>query len=285
MKNRLIINLLLLSLVIALATVAWVRPGQVDLEPALITSLEIDSINRITIERQSGDTVTLTRSNNLWTMTRPISAPALLGKIERLLKISQIKPPISHPLDESKHKLYGLERPIARIQFDEQTLVMGNTESIHARRYVSDGKQLYLLDDTFLHHLTAPVTDFIDTRLLADGVQITAIQTSTINLQQNKNNVWHDALNPTDDLSPDAVQMLLDEWRFARAINVQTEWAESPSESIKISFTNKPAMLFELILKNDNVLLVSPDKKISYQFSARKYKKMTTLPSVEKPNA
>lgn len=285
MKKRLILNLLLVLLVTALGLVAWLKPGQEEAQTVRLTTLDLAAINSISIEREQAETIQLRREKNQWLITKPITALALAGKIERLIKISQITPPVRYPLESAPLKELGLKPPLARIQFNEQALSIGGTESVHFRRYVSDDTQLYLLDDTFLHHLTAPLSAFIDTRLLPDGAQITSLQTPTIKLQKNKDNSWQNSQQPAEKLSADAVQILFDEWRFARAISVSTQWENALGEKISLTLSNDKTLTFTLLRQANDVLLISNDKKLAYTLSADKYQKMTTLTPIADSDA
>lgn len=285
MKSRLILNLLLALLLIALGIVVWLKPGHEDIKTSSIVGLNIEAIHTIKIERENANNIELKRIKNQWQLTQPIKVPALAGKIERLLKISQIKPLATYPLEKSSLGQFNLDTPTVRLSFNNKTLNIGNTESVQSRRYVSNNTQLFLLDDTFLHHLTAPVNAYIDTLLLPNGIQISGLQTPEISLKRQEDNTWQHTQSPTDELSSDAVQMLLDEWRFARAINVSTQFVNTNTEQITLSLNNHQKLKFNLIRQKDNVLLISSDKKLAYLFSNTKYKKMTTLPTLDEPDA
>lgn len=285
MKNRLIINLILAVFIIALGLIAWLKPGQEEINDSNITGLNVEAIHSIKIKQEHADTIELKRIKNQWELSQPINARALSGKIERLLKISQIKPFVTYPLENASLGQFGLETPVVTLTFNNKTLKIGHTESVQARRYVSNETQLFLLDDTFLHHLTAPVNAYIDTRLLPDGIQIIGLKTPQINLQRQQDNTWQNTQSPTQVLSSDAVQMLLDEWRFARAIDVSTQFAKTSSDQVIISLSNQQKLKFNLIKQKEDVLLISIDKKLAYRFSDTKYKKMTTLPTLDNPDA
>lgn len=285
MRNRLIINLLLTALVIALGLVAWLKPGQQSVQVTTVIALDINAINSLRIERKDNESITLKRHHQQWLITQPFNAPALNGKIERLLKISQIKPPVRYPLNQQKLARFGLNTPAASITFNDKTLSLGNTESVNSRRYASNGKQLYLLDDTFLHHLTAPVDAYINSRLLADNVQITGLQTPHIHLQQNDGYIWKNQRTPAIELSSDSVQMLLDEWRFARAITVHHQPKRANESNVIINFNKQPAVAFTLIDNDDDITLIAIKSGLAYTFSKAKYKKMTTLPKLDENDA
>ena len=277
MKKRLLINLALLVLLLTLVGIIWLKPGQEASPQQRLVNIDIKAINSICIERLQADTVELTRHQQYWTLTAPIKVNALAGKVERLLKISQIIPPVSYPLDKASMQRFGLQAPIARISFNDMELLIGKTENVNLRRYVSAGNQLFLVDDTFLHHLTAPLSAYIDNRLLPDNVQITALTTPSIQLQQANDHSWHNSLKPKQELSADAVQMLFDEWRFARAISVKTIVDHKQGETISLQFNKQESMHFSLIKKADTVLLINNDKQLAYSFSTEKYQQMTHL--------
>jgi len=240
-------------------------------------NLDIKAINSIRIERSPTDIIDLKKHQQHWIITSPIEANALAGKVERLLKISQIEPPTSYPLDLPSMQRFGLQPPVIRMSFNNIEVLIGKTENVNARRYVSTINQLFLLDDTFLHHLTAPLSSYIDNRLLPDDVQITALKTPAIHLQQSKDHSWRNSLKPKQVLPADAVQILFDEWRFARAISVNTTMNEESGESITLQFNNQPSLHFTLIKKPNTVLLINNDKQLAYSFSPEKYQQMTTL--------
>ena len=285
MRNRLIINVLLALIVIALGLTVWLKPGQKIDDKTNITQLDIEAINHIHIERKNAEAIELQLIENQWRLTQPIKALALAGKIERLLKMSQITPPSTYPLDTASNERFGLSAPMAILTFNKTTLTIGKTESVHSRRYVSNNKHLFLLDDTFLHHLTAPVNAFIDTRLLPDNIQITGLKATSIHLIQNDDNTWQNTFKPSAELSSDAVQMLLDEWRFARAIKVSHSSNQATTSTIVISFSNHPTMTFNLFEQKDRVMLISTDTQIGYTLSREKYQKMISLPTLQDDDA
>jgi len=283
-KKRLLINLCLVLLITSLGLIAWLKPGQEITPETRITSLDISVIDSILIERKNKENLVLKRKNQVWHITQPFNAPALPGKIERLLKISQIKPPITYPLDESLLEQFGLRTPPAQLYFNNETLSIGKTESVNQRRYTRNGEQLFLLDDTFLHHLTAPAEAYIDTRLFSENAQITGLQTPEIELQRNSDNIWNDTKKPSNSLAPDAVNMLLDEWRFARAIHVEHRPEEVKGEAITLLFNNK-AIHFKLLRQAGTITLISTDSNLAYTLSSDKYKRMITLPVLDNNDA
>ncbi|PCI19411.1 MAG: hypothetical protein COB62_05650 [Piscirickettsiaceae bacterium] len=283
MNKRILINSLLALFVCALALVVWFKPGQQTDNINRLTALDPSSINKIIIERKSAGSIELSRHDNQWHITQPIPALALPGKIERLLKISQIKGLAEYPLDDSQLSNLGLKEPVAKITYNNVQLLIGGTEPVQTRRYVANANKLFLVDDTFIHHLTAPVEAYIDTRLIADNTQIIELKTPEMHLLRNPDNTWKDASQPSLSLSSDAVQTLLDEWRFARAIRVKVNKKISSNANVFISLNNGKILSFELFKEQQQRVLTSTKTALSYYFSDDKYKKMTQLP--DQPDA
>lgn len=285
MKSRLITNLLLAALLITLGLVAWLTSGQENEEQTRVTSLDISAIDSIVIEHRNSENISLNLINQKWKITKPFNAPALSGKIAHLLKISQIAPPVIYPLVPSLLTQFGLAKPVARISFNGETLSIGGIETINSRRYVTSNEQLFLLDDTFLHHLTAQPNAYIDTRLLPDNTQIVELQTPQIHLKRNQENIWATVSQTPLELSSDAVQMLLDEWRFARAIHVNYQPKQDTGQVVTITLANNQKINFKFIQQKDDAILMSPGSQLAYTFSREKYKKMNTLPKLDNSDA
>ena len=277
MKKRLIINLVLFIVLLALAALVWLKPEQKTTQQPRLVDLDINAINLIHIERAGAKPIKLTKHPQGWRLSAPIDAKALAGKVERLLKISQIKPAIHYPLERDALARFGLQTPVASIYFNDINVLIGKTENVNSRRYATVGKQLFLLDDTFLPHLTAPLSAYIDNRLLPDDVQIISLQTPSLQLQQAADHSWHNVLNPGKTLSADAVQTLFDEWRFARAISVNKHLVTELGDTVSLQLSNQQRLTFQRIEKNNSVLLINPDTQLSYSFSPEKYKQMTSL--------
>lgn len=283
MKSRLIINAILVVLLIVLGVIIALKPNSKNTAPSALVAINSHDIKTISIKRKDNDSLHFSLENGHWVIDQPIQAPALLGKIERLLKIAQIKPPVSYPLKGISLENFGLLDPKVSLQFNSSSLNIGLSESVHSRRYVSDHQQLYLLDDTFLHHLTAPLSAYIDTRLFPNNIQIARLQTPLLDLQQKPDHSWVNKQAPTDELSADPIQILFDEWRFARAIKVIPQLKEVTGKPIIITLSNQKRLEFTLIQGEKNMTLISSKNKLAYTFSRHKYRKMTTL-TVLNPN-
>jgi len=279
MNKRLIINLLLIAFLCGLALIVWLKPGQQQETSIKLTNIEPVDIHTISIQRKNNDNIAISLDSEGWKITSPIQAPALPSKVERLLKISQIKVTTNYPLESQSLERFNLIQPTIKVSFNNTVLSIGNTEPVQHRRYVANTTSLFLVDDTFTHHLAAPISDYIDTRLFSDDIQITELKTPTLHLRRQPDNTWQThPIYSRESLSADAVQTLLDEWRFARAIKVSPEKTTHGTTDIIVTLNNGNQHIFTLTKATNNVILTAADSQLNYYFSADKYKRMTNLP-------
>jgi len=280
MNKRLVINVLLIAFLCGLALIVWLKPGQQQEPPIKLTNIQPTAIHTISIQRKNADHIVMSLDGDQWKITSPIQAPALPSKIERLLKISQIKISTHYPIDNQSLEKFNLTQPNTKVSFNDTVLSIGNTEPVQHRRYVANTTSLFLVDDTFTHHLTAPISQYIDTRLFFDDVQITELKTPTLHLRRQPDNTWQThPVNTQTPLSSDTVQTLLDEWRFARAINVNPKKIVHSKPDIVVTLNNGNQHIFTLTKTSNGVTLTATDNQLNYHFSAEKYKSMTELTS------
>ena len=284
MNKRVLTNIVLAVFVCGLAAFAWLQPGLQPDEATRLTPLDSSAIKRIVIERKNADTLELAKIKNQWQIISPIQALVLPGKVERLLKISQIKALAEYPLDNALLHSAGLLDAKTYVTYNNSLLTIGGTEPVQSRRYVANSDTLFLVDDTFIHHLTAPINAYIDTRLFADNVQINELKTPELHIRRQQDNTWQTvpSIRQTTDLSADAVQILLDEWRFARAIRISINKTDL-TPSVIITLDNGKRISFTLTKQPNGVSLTPESSSLNYHFSEDKYKKMTTL--ADQPDA
>ena len=278
MNKRLVINLLLITFLCGLVLIVWLKPGQQQEKPIKLTNIELSAIHTISIQRKNNDNIVIALENGRWNITSPIQAPGLTSRIERLLKISQINVTTHYPIENQPLEKFNLAQPNTKVNFNDTVLSIGNTEPVQQRRYVANTTSLFLVDDTFTHHLNAPLSQYIDTQLFSDDIQIKELKTPTIHLRRQPDNTWQTyPVNSIEPLSADAVQTLLDEWRFARAINVNFKKTVRKKPDVIVTLNNGDKYTYILSKTPNGVTLTATDSQLNYHLSAEKYKNMTEL--------
>jgi ribosomal protein S11 len=281
MNKRLVINVLLIAFLCGLALIVWLKPGQQQETAIKLTNIDPSAIHTISIQRKNADSIVMSLVGDQWKITSPIQALALPSKVERLLKISQINVTTEYPLESQSLERFNLIQPNIKVSFNNTMLSIGNTEPVQHRRYVANTTSLFLVDDTFTHHLTAPINQYIDTRLFSDDIQIKELKTPTMHLRREQDNTWQThPISSKEPLSADAVQTLLDEWRFARAIKVNSKKTGHSKPDVIVTLNNGNQYIFTLTKTANNVILTATDSQLNYHLSADKYKRMTNFTSL-----
>lgn len=172
MRDRWLVNLLLLTLVIALvALVRWELAQE--RRVATLTGLLPGRVREISLERPDRPAIRLVRETDDWTMKTPYEVPADAARIGKLVGIAATPVHRSLPKSAGAERL-GLTADSPRLTLNGVVLSFGGTDPITHRRYVAIGEQVHLIGDGFQHHLIASAHDYVDRRLLPAGFRADA---------------------------------------------------------------------------------------------------------------
>ena len=169
MRNRWLVNLLLLILVTAL--VALMR-RELDQEGrvAVLTDLLPESITEIRIERGDEQAIHLIQRVEGWYMEEPYRQPADAGRIGELVGIAATGVHRSLPGGTDAGRL-GVRSDGLRLTLNGLVLRFGDVDPIAQHRYVAIGDQVHLIGDGYHHHLIESAEAFIDRKLLPSDFQ------------------------------------------------------------------------------------------------------------------
>jgi len=167
MRNRWLVNLLLLILVIALGTLMR-RELEQESRIDVLTDLLPESIREISIERPEQPVIRLVQGADGWRMEAPYRVPADAERIGKLTRIASTQVYRSLPKSAGAERL-GLNRDSPRLTLNGLVLSFGDVDPIGKNRYVAIGDQVHLIGDGFYHHLSANPEGYVDRTLLPAG--------------------------------------------------------------------------------------------------------------------
>ncbi len=170
MRARWTLNLFLLILVAGLgwAMLGDLREGR---ETTRLTGMDPARIEGVELIRPGRDTVKLERvMDGGWRLTAPYGIAADAERVGRLIDVVRATVVRSFPAEGVDLDRLGLEPDPVRVSLGGQTLRFGGTEPIDGLRYVGSGDLVHLTNDIYYHLLTAPASDYVDARLLPDGL-------------------------------------------------------------------------------------------------------------------
>jgi hypothetical protein len=274
MKSSYLTNLILLAIVLALLWLS--QREESDTQPAAqLSTLTVDAVNQIQIERPGKPAITLQKQQQSWALTAPFSAQANQTRVNLLLSL--LSAPLHgqfQPMDESALTQFGLSQPEVLLSMNEQQFAFGGTEPIGENRYVLHQGMVYLIQDDVTPLLTASAGSFVDNRLIAEQQQLAQLQlpvkpdsAERITLSQSDGQ-WR---SENTDLSSDKLKALVDSWQHAYAMQVRDIPAEElsslPEAQVQLWFQNDPTPVDFIIQTNAQTLqLISPALQLQYDF-------------------
>ena len=278
MKSRWITNLLLLIAIAALTLIARYEPGiEQAPEPPAITSLTVDDVQRVHLNRPVRDDMVLQKTGSQdWIIERTPSLPAANFQVNALLKLVEQKAVRSYPVADLELSQLQLEPPYATAILNDIVIEFGSLEPLQGLRYIRVADQVHLIPDLYLHLVQAGYTQFARRRLIDAGAHITAIKLPELSVQQTTGN-W--SIQPEQEISADALQRFIDDWQQAAALNVQATDTTANGETVEITFAGKPGNInFVIVSREPELVLARPDLGIQYRMGSNGIKLLAPAP-------
>jgi len=150
------VNLTLALLVVSLLTLhLW--PREATQRP--LTDLDPSTVTLIRVERGKRLHLALRRKDKGWEMTHPRAAPAEERRVQQLLAITRAPVQQEFPAGDAPGR-YGLETPVAVLQFDRLRLQFGDRDPSQNSRYVLADGRIRVIDDVYFNLLSLPPGHF-----------------------------------------------------------------------------------------------------------------------------
>jgi hypothetical protein len=278
MSNRPVLNLVLLLVLGGLILLVWFEPGkETSPLPDNLSNLHAEDIQRLRIHRSDGD-IAMQKHGARWRLTQPLSAAADQGRIDRLLDILSTSSHAQYPLAEVDAAQLGLSPAQYQLQLNDLLMEFGGTEALQQRRYVLINDTVHLITDRYQHYLQAKLVDFIDKQLLPADIEISGLRLPDLELRFVDQR-WQIA-GASSSASPDSLQMLLDEWRHARALRVSLDPLSDPAQNIFLELKNSGEVLHYLLHRSADEIIFTPQNgSINYHFPLDSGQRLLKLPS------
>ena len=279
MRGRLWLNLGLALVLASLAAVAWFKPGKKPPPaPVTLTSIAAQSVKRIDFYPPRGSAFALVREGPAGDRHWFIEQPHLRAqpfRVETILELLSATSAAQLTLAQNTDNAFGVDPPQARIRFDGTEIAFGLTNPVGLRRYVRVGDAVHLIDDRYFHHAVSTWTDWVDRRVLPEGVTLTALDLPGMRLRR-KDATWQ--ISPErPQASADAITALIEEWQRAYAMDVENA-ASVPADARAVRLEwQGGARELALAREGDEWLLYRRDAPLRYRFSANQGKRLLEI--------
>lgn len=284
MTQRLGLNLALLLVIAVLAAVIYFEPGLKPSEaPDVLLPLAAEQIEKIQLQHDGAQAITIERVDNGWEIVEPIRVAASDFRVQSLLKLMTATSHGHFPASKRPLSSFGLDQPAGKVSFNGQAILFGDDEPVNRRRYVLVGDQVHLINNYHFYQSQLLLTALVDMALLPATRTLTEIQLPGLWLQQSQGD-WQlkkeRADEPFVQTSMDAINGLVSAWRHVRALQIsryQSDVADVAEAEIKLSFADGDEMVLEILARQPELILGRRELGLRYHFSAEQGERLLGL--------
>ncbi len=288
MSPKTLLNIFLALMLVGLLALVIYEPGKTESpDVKKLTALDPSTVQKISIESPGHPSLLLTKESDHWHMRKPLMMPANTGRIQQLLKITQAKSIADYAMSRVDANQLQLDTPSLSLKLDDVLLRFGTTDALGGSRYVQVGNTVHLITDRYSHLMKKATTDFVSPTLLPQGSVIEKLILPDLRLTQQDGR-W--SINEHEG-DADAIQMLLDEWQYARALRVSlidkdAEDTAAMKENITVSIgkdSDKQTFQFIVLHSETGIILQRAEPGIQYHFPLETGQRLLSLPTTVEP--
>ena len=282
MKNRWLLNLVMLALVAGLVAFLYLRPkantgGEIQYE---VTTLKLADFNSIKVEFPTQAPTTFEKVDGLWRMTAPYKTRADQLSVQRILSIIAAKS--ADKFAATDKEKFGLNNPQLRLKLGgvkgEEEFIFGTFNTVTDDQYVAYKDNVYLLSSSYATAATTQSIELIDKTPLTvnEAKQIAGIDFAhleqweeiamTVDVTDGK---WKTNAAKAKITQNEMNEWLDFSWKQAQAKQVELYKPDHknsyPSFDVKLKDGKK--VHFDKIQESPDLLLGRPDEGIIYHFA------------------
>jgi hypothetical protein len=282
MKNRWLLNLVLLALVAGLVAFLYMRP-QANTGAASqheVSALKLADFTAISVEYPTQAATTFEKVDGLWRITAPYKTRADQMSVQRILAIIAAKS--TDKFSASDLAKYGLDKPQLKLKLTNaagvEAFAFGTVNPVSEQQYVAYNEAVYLLPGSYMEAATTQPIELIDKNPLtvSEAKQIAGFnlarleQWEALNLNvEVADGKWKTNV-PKAKITQNELNEWLDfSWKQAQAKQVELytpdHKAVYPGFDVKLKDGKK--VHFDKIQEAPDLLLGRPDEGLMYHFS------------------
>ena len=291
-RSRWLLDITLLALIGLLAAIAYFQPGIEKPKPVpALTTLQPDEVRRMELVYPDERRVVLVREGDQWWLSQPVRMPADRFRAETLVNLVQATSLAQYPVARVDLAKFKLDKPLLEVRFNDLEVAFGDTEPLQSRRYVRVGDAVHLITDQLYSFLNAKPTDLVSHALLPEGVRPVRITLPLLQEQEGAEQPFAGEVTlrfedsrwvvepPREGVSQDAVNALVDGWRFAHALEVQplSEPAK-PLGTVTLQLEgDEHPLVFDILEVKPDLVLARRDVGLRYQLAEPLKKRLLQL--------
>jgi len=268
MNSRTTLNIALVAAIVAVGAVLYFKSksdvDEVQGTFALVADAAKD-LQRIEIQRNGGEPIVLERNAQQWRMKVPRAARLDEIQLGRVLDIARLRASVRMRAENLAR--FELDKPWARIHFNQQTIDFGSTNPLTDELYLRSGEHIYAVPPRVAAAVPGNAAKLLAHNLFAVDEHPVAFQFEHFSLRHDATR-WH--LAPHDPkLSQDDLVRWVDQWRLASSVVTQPGSAAGDAESITIELRDKRKIMLGVLARSPDLVLLRHDELLQFHLPAR----------------
>jgi hypothetical protein len=264
-SSRAVLNIVLLALVAAVGAYIYFKPGDSAQPGQALIPGALEDVARIEIERASGMRIALARTDGQWRMQAPVSARLDEIALARVLELARARSEQRMPAAELGR--FELDRPWARVRFDQHGLEFGMSNALTHELYVKSGEEVVTVPARLAANIPADASKLIAHRLFGPQEQPAAFRLERFGVREEAGH-WHVEPGPAD-LSQDDLLRWVDHWRLASSILTQPQTSAPVKHRLEIDLRGGGTVALGVIATTPDLVLRREDERLDYHVPAR----------------
>lgn len=277
MKNRWILNLVLLGVIAALSLLLLFKPGQEDKNTQLtLTSIKPDDIKNIQLVRRNRKIVELVKTDKRWHMKQPIKARANRFNVSNLIRLATVRVDSRFQARKEELQQFGLDNPETVVWLDDVKLEVGQAHPLNKQRYLKRGQFIYLVPVSGLRIIDHPFADFLSHRLLEDNISLSGLDLPHFKLRLESGS-WV-VMPKKKGVTSDQMNNLVQEWKHASALTVDRYLGRPVNSWVTLHFADeKKTLRLGILRQKPELVLYRKDEGLEYRFPEEVGKRLLRL--------
>ncbi len=222
-------------------------------------------LRRIEIQRGSAQSIVLERNDRHWRMTAPRAARLDDLQLGRVLDIGRLRASVRLRADDLAR--FELDKPWAKISFNEHPVYFGSTNPLTQELYLRSGEHIYAVPRRIAAAVPSSTAKLLAHGLLAVNEHPVAFEFAHFSLR-NDTARWQ-LVPPDPKLSQDDLVRWVDQWRLASSVVTQPGSTPGNTESITIELRDMRKIMLSVLARSPDLVLLRHDEMLEYHLPAR----------------
>ena len=274
MKNRLLLNALLLLLVAGIAAFLWFKPKKVEEKPTeyKLSTQKPDDIKRIEVSLRKGTPVVLELEGEQWFITSPFRARADNFEARRLAEL--VRAVSDQKLPATDLGRFELEPPFATVALGKQVFTFGTINKLLKAQYVMTEGAVYMVNPQYAQAIPPQPERMADNRLwTTPEQQIVSVQLPKFKVEQVDGN-W--VITPKPPITPtqDDLNRFIDEWKLSSGTLTEPAKLKPGKEEAVVKMKDGKTVTVNLASRGTEYIVIRADEGLQWHLSRETARRM-----------